>query len=178
MSLEENLPAPVTQPDSVASAGFEIAMKWGAALGGPEKLEVALRALEPQLKREHQMRLRQLENQRAQAEIEATTLKEAAEREAAASKAAAESQARDAERRRKHAFRVYSLIASVVLSLSMLAAGVWTARDQPWLATALCGPSLLSLAKLFLTQRSDSTDMRAVGRAARDATTAGTPPAP
>ncbi|MFH9663601.1 hypothetical protein ACH4NF_35600 [Streptomyces sp. NPDC017248] len=173
MSLEENLPAPVTQPDSVASAGLEIAMKWGAALGGPEKLEVALRALEPQLKREHQMRLRQLENQRAQAEIEAATIKETVEREAAAAKADAERQARDAERRRKHAFRIYTLIASVLLSLSMLAAGVWVAPDQPWLAIALCGPSLLSLAKLFLTQRSDPADMQAVGRAARDATTTG-----
>ncbi len=65
VSVEDgNIPAPPPQGDPVVAAGLEIAMKWGAALGGPEHLKVALQALEPQLKREHQLRLKQLEIQR------------------------------------------------------------------------------------------------------------------
>ncbi|MEV6738698.1 hypothetical protein AB0N14_17885 [Streptomyces sp. NPDC051104] len=178
MSLEEQRPVPAANDDPLILAGLEIAAKWGAALGGPEKLEVALRALEPQLKREHQIRLKQLENQRAQAERDAAAEREASQREAEAAKAASERAAREAERMRKHTYRMCTLGASVLIALAMLGGGIWIAPDQPWLATALCGPSLLALVKLFLTQRSDAADMKAVGRAARAASSAVSPPPP
>lgn len=154
--------APVPQPstDPVVTAGLEIAMKWGAALGGPEKLEVAFKALEPQLKREHQVRLRQLDNQRAEAERQHTA------------------EQAEAERRRNHTYRMSGLIAGVVLSLSMLVGGVLVAPDQPWLAAALCGPSLLALAKVFVLQRSDRGDMKGATRASQDAAAASAPPPP
>ena len=135
-----------------------------------------MRALEPQLKREHQIRLRHLDNQRAQAEWEAAAAREAAEREADAAKAASHRAAREAERVRKHVYRMSTLVASVLIALAMLGGGVWVAPDQPWLAVALCGPSLLALVKLFMTQRSEAADMRAASRTARDAANASAPP--
>ncbi|MFI5689317.1 hypothetical protein [Streptomyces sp. NPDC051636] len=178
MSPEEERPLPETRTDPVITAGMEIAATWGEALGGPEKLEVALRALEPQLKREHQIRLRQLDNQRAQAERNAAAEREAAQRGAEAAKADAERAAREAERIRKHNYRMATLGSSVLIALTMLGGGSWIASDQPWLATALCGPGLLALVKLFMTQRSDATDTKAVSRAARDAANAAVPPPP
>ncbi|MGV9313774.1 hypothetical protein ACWDR0_16525 [Streptomyces sp. NPDC003691] len=155
------LPGPAADPDPVVSAGLDIAMKWGAALGGPEQLKIAFEALEPQLKREHQIRLKQIEVRR-----------EAARQEAADARAAAELAA-DAEReQRRHSFRMASLYAGVTVSVAMLGAGVYVARDVWWLAVLLCGPSLIALAKIFVLRRSDAGDVRAVGRAARDATAA------
>ncbi|QCX74329.1 hypothetical protein C9F11_03130 [Streptomyces sp. YIM 121038] len=146
-------------------------MKWGAALGGPEKLEVAFKALEPQLKREHQVQLRQLDNQRAEAERQHAARQAEAERRHAARQA-------EAERRRNHTYRMSGLISGVLLSLSMLAGGVMIAPEQPWLAAALCGPSLLALVKVFVLQRSDRGDMKGVTRASQDAAAASAPPSP
>ncbi|MFJ4008198.1 hypothetical protein [Streptomyces sp. NPDC090026] len=177
MSPEENPRLPATQSaDPVISAGLEIAMKWGTALGGPEKLEVAFKALEPQLKREHQIRLRQLDNQRAQAERDASAAQAAAERTAAVARAEAERVAQEADRRRNHIYRMSGLICGVVICLALLGSGVAVAPDQPWLATLLCGPSLLALVKIFVLRRSDVDDIRATSRASRDAASASAPP--
>ncbi|WP_078504277.1 hypothetical protein [Streptomyces viridochromogenes] len=169
----DNHPAP--QEDPVIGAGLGIAAKWGAALG-PEKLEIALRALEPQLKREHQARMRQLDNIRAKEEREVAAAEAAAERAAALQKAEADRAIRDAERRRNHVYRMSGLIAGVVLSLALLGAGVVVAPDQPWLAAGLCGPSLLALAKIFVLRRSETHDMKASERAARQAAASASPP--
>jgi hypothetical protein len=148
VNVEGSDARPASTGDPVLSAGIEIAMKWGAALGGPEQLKVAFAALEPQLKREHQIRLKQLELQR-----------EAAERKA-----------REARERRLHTFRMASLYAGAVISVAMLCAGVYVARNVWWLATLLCGPSLIALVKIFVLRRSDSGDMAAVAAGSQRST--------
>jgi len=132
-------------------------MKWGAALGGPDQLKIAFEALEPQLKREHQLRLKQMEAQHRTAELKM--------------------QAELALR--AHRFHMTSLIVGAVLSVTMLAAGVYVAKDVWWLAAILCGPSLIALAKIVVLRRSDPGDMAAVAAAARGAmgaATQGQPP--
>ncbi len=99
-------------------------MNWGAALGGPEHLKVALQALEPQLKREHQ----------------------------------------------QHVFRMTGLYLGAVISVAMLSSGIYIAQDVWWLATLLCGPSLIAMGKIFVLRRSDGDDMTAVSRGTRTST--------
>lgn len=164
-------------PDPIIHAGLAIAAQWGEALGA-EKLEIALKALEPQLKREHQARMKQLDNQRALAEQQHVAAEAAASRTAEVEKNAGERAARDAERRRNHVYRMSGLVSGVVLSLALLSSGVVVAPTQPWLSACLCGPSLLALAKIFVLRRSDAGDIRASARAAREAATAATPPQP
>ncbi|MFI1400544.1 hypothetical protein [Streptomyces sp. NPDC020681] len=171
MSLEESSSAlPLPPGDPVVSAGMDIAMKWGAALGGPEKLKIAFEALEPQLKREHQIRLKQLEMQR-----------EAAEREAANTKATADREAREAQAKRQHVLRMTGLCVGAVISVVMLGAGIYVSKDVWWLAILLCGPSLLAMGKLYVLRRSDAEDMKDLSLSARGATNAAgqaQPPAP
>ncbi|MFI6009261.1 hypothetical protein ACIBAG_10560 [Streptomyces sp. NPDC051243] len=162
MSVENSGAVPVPRDDDpVISAGLEIAMKWGAALGGPEQLKVAFEALEPQLKREHQIRLKQLEAQR-----------DAAETKARAEREAAEHRARTERETRQHRFRMTSLVVGAVMSIAMLGAGVYVAKDVWWLAMVLCGPSLIAILKIIVLRRSDPSDMAAVAAAARGATNA------
>lgn len=130
MNLEDSNALPDPTGDPVVSAGIEIAMKWGAALGGPDQLKIAFEALEPQLKREHQIRLKQMELQR-----------ETAQREVAEATRTAEQTFREARERRQHIFRMASLCAGSIVSVTMLGAGVYVAKDVWWLATLLCGPS-------------------------------------
>ncbi|CAM5593080.1 hypothetical protein [Streptomyces purpurascens] len=159
MSVEESSGAPPVPPDDlVVSVGLEIAMKWGAALGGPEQLKVALAALEPQLKRDHQVRLRHLDMQR-----------DAAARKDENARAAAERELRLAREKRQHALRMTGLYMGAVISIAMLGAGIYVARDVWWLAIMLCGPSLIAMGKLYVLRRSDREDMRAVARSARSA---------
>lgn len=151
MNVENSSAMPLPRDDDpVISAGLEIAMKWGAALGGPEQLKVAFEALEPQLKREHQIRLKQLEAQ-----------KQAAEREARAEREI-----------RQYKLRMTSLIVGAVMSVAMLGAGVYVAKDVWWLAMVLCGPSLIAILKIIVLRRSDAGDMAAVAAAAKAATSA------
>ncbi|GAA3631953.1 hypothetical protein [Streptomyces iranensis] len=164
-------------PDPNINVGLAIAAQWGEALGA-EKLEIALKALEPQLKREHQARMKQLDNERALAAQQHAAAEAAASRAAEVEKAAGGRAARDAERRRNHVYRMSGLISGVVLSLALLGAGVVVAPTQPWLSACLCGPSLLALAKIFVLRRSDAEDIRASERAAREAATAVAPPRP
>ncbi|MEU4039102.1 hypothetical protein [Streptomyces collinus] len=162
MSVEDNSSAlPLPTGDPVVSAGLEIAMKWGAALGGPEQLKIAFEALEPQLKRDHQARLKRLEMQR-----------EAATRADENARAAAERKLRMVQEKRQHALWTARLCVGAVISITMLGAGVYVAKDVWWLAIMLCGPSLLAMGKLYVLQRSDTTDMDAVTRAARNANSA------
>ncbi|GAA0281127.1 hypothetical protein GCM10010302_18630 [Streptomyces polychromogenes] len=151
MSIENNSVAPVPRGDDpLLSAGLEIAMKWGQALGGPEQLQVALAALEPQLKREHQVRLKHLDMQEKRAER----------------------QTREAREIRNHRFRITSLVVGAVLSVAMLAGGVYVAKDAWWLASLLCGPSLISMAVISILRRHDNEAMKMVADTARRATNA------
>ncbi|MEV7793388.1 hypothetical protein AB0O68_15555 [Streptomyces sp. NPDC087512] len=149
MSIEGSSTAPAPRGDDpVVSAGLEIAMKWGQALGGPDQLKVALEALEPQLQREHQIRMKQLEIQAQKAEREA----------------------RQAREKRQHAFKMTSLVVGAVVSVAMLGAGVYVAKDAWWLATLLCGPSLIGMALIIILRRHDAEIMKAVTDAARRST--------
>lgn len=184
MTTEDEETLPATQPsatDAVVSAGLEIAIKWGAALGGPEKLDIALKALEPQLRRDHKERLLRLEMQREAAEATARATRLTAELAAREQRQAAVRASQERREERAHRRHMTGLIAGAVIAVAMLGAGVHVAKDAWWLATLLCGPSLLALAKVFVLRRSDSGDMDAVSRASRTSTNAATqaqPPAP
>lgn len=143
--------------DPMVAAGLEIAMKWGSALG-PDNLEVALKALEPELRRHHKERMTRLTLQRE----------------------AAQQAGQERSEERAHKRHVAGLVAGVYVAVAMLSAGVYVAKDAWWLAVVLCGPSLLALAKVFVLRRSDASDMTAVAQAARTSTNAagqGPPPA-
>ncbi|QOV38782.1 hypothetical protein IM697_10610 [Streptomyces ferrugineus] len=151
MTIENSSAVPAPRDnDPLVSAGLEIAMKWGQALGSPEQLKIALEALEPQLQREHQIRMKQLDMQAVKAEHEA----------------------RDKRDKRQHRFKTVSLIVGAVLSVAMLGAGVYVAKDAWWLATLLCGPSLIGMALVIILRRHDSAAIKAVADAARRSTSA------
>lgn len=135
------LPAPhSSDSDPVVVAGLEIATKWGSALVGADKLDVALKALEPEPRRHHKERMARLDMQR-----------EAAQHAVA-------------ERReeRAHLRHIAGLIVGGVVAVALLGAGVYVVKDAWWLSLLLCGPSLLALAKVFVLRRSDADGMKAV----------------
>ncbi|WP_344363516.1 hypothetical protein [Streptomyces gobitricini] len=134
---------------------MSIAAQWGAVLD-PQQLDVALKALEPQLRREHKERMFRLEMQQAAAETEAR-----AQREVAA-----------------HKRYMAGLVAGTLVAIGMLGAGVYVAKDSWWLSVLLCGPSLLALVKIFVLRRSDPADMEAVSVATRRGMNAAQPPGP
>lgn len=147
---EARLPATgSSDADPVLSAGLSIAKQWGEALG-PEQLRVALEALEPQLKRDHRALMKRLEMQAAQLEQEV----------------------RERREERAHRRHMAGLLAGSGVAVAMLGAGVYVASDAWWLATFLCGPSLLALAKVFVLRRSDQDDMKFLSRTARSSTNA------
>ncbi|MET9894397.1 hypothetical protein ABZZ47_30095 [Streptomyces sp. NPDC006465] len=151
MSVENSSSLPASGDDPLVSAGLSIAMKWGQALGDPQQLKVAMAGLEPQLKREHEIRMRQLGLQERKAEREAQASREV----------------------RQHRLRLTSLIVGAVTSIAMLGAGVYVAKDAWWLATLLCGPSLISMAAIIILRRYDAEAMKAVAQVAKRAIAAG-----
>lgn len=189
MSPEDHGALPVPQPqspsgentDPVLSAGLSIAMKWGVALG-PEKLEIALKALEPQLKRDHQALMHRIASEREAAERADAAASAAAERASSAAEAEAARRARENRDKRAHSRHMVGLTVGAVIAIAMLGAGVYVVKDAWWLAALLCGPSLLALAKIFVLRRSDPDDMKFVSAAARNATNAASqvqqPPVP
>ena len=130
------LPAP-QEDDPLLSAGLKIAMQWGQVLDG-DKLKVALKALEPQLKREHEIRMRQLDMQARRQEAE------------------------ERKEKRKHTLQMVGMISGAVVGAAMLAAGVYTVKDAWWLGILLCGPVFVAALKIFVLRRSDKSDMDAV----------------
>ncbi|MPY31311.1 hypothetical protein FNH09_08355 [Streptomyces adustus] len=142
---------PARQPsdnDAVLSAGASIAKQWKDL--GAEQLEVALRGLEPQLRREHREHMQSLAMQH-----------EAEQR-----------QHEDRLRARADRRQTVELITGAVVALAMLGAGVYVAPENGWLSALLCGPSLLALARVFVLRQSGPEDMRAVSLAGRLATNA------
>ncbi|MEV5770808.1 hypothetical protein AB0L49_06060 [Streptomyces antimycoticus] len=140
---------------------MSIAVQWGAALS-PEKLEIALKALEPQLRRDHQALMTRLDMQRAAAERADTTAATAAAREF-----------QDNQNRRKHVQHMSGLIVGAVIAVAMLAGGVYAAQHAWWLSAFLCGPSVYALVKIFVLRRSDPDDMKILAKGAGSATNAG-----
>lgn len=107
---------------------------------GPEHLSAAMQSLEPELRRSHRERMAQMQFQHE-----------------------------ERQQQRLHRRHMIDLTVGAVISMAMLGAGVYVAADTWWLATLLCGPSLLALAKVFVLRRSDPGDMRHLSRAARTA---------
>jgi hypothetical protein len=133
----------VSDPHGVAErgpiTGIEIATEWAKL--PPEHLQMALKALNPQLQREHEVRLEQIRIS-----------------------------AQSAQQIRQFRIQLYSLWAGLTISLVMLGASVYVAvNDQPWLALAFSGPSLLALTKLFVLRRTDPHDMSSMVRSQRSA---------
>lgn len=123
---------PIGGAERPPMTGIEIATEWAKL--PPEHLQVALKALNPQLEREHLARVEQMRIS-----------------------------AQNAQDLRQFRIQVYSLWAGFCLSLVMLGAAVFVAvNDQAWLALAFSGPSLLALTKIFVLRRSDSNDIRAM----------------
>ncbi|WP_225848196.1 hypothetical protein [Streptomyces sp. HPF1205] len=140
-------------------SALDLATQWASL--PPEHLRIALKALEPQLAREHELRLEQ---------------ERAAER---MNVALAENAAREGADRRAHIRYLSGLWAGLVISLFMLTGAVVVGTaGQPWLAAALSGPSMLALARIFVLRRSDPEDLREAGRVATGGTTPDTPPGP
>ncbi|WTW95378.1 hypothetical protein OG216_19240 [Streptomycetaceae bacterium NBC_01309] len=129
--------------------GLEIALQWSQL--PPEHLEIHLKALEPVLAREHEL---EMENARLTAA--------------------------DAKDARTHKLYMGGLIAGFVLAAGMLAGAVVVGlNDQPWLAAMLSGPSVLSLAALFVLRKVDSgaTRQSALAHNRALASSASPPPA-
>ncbi|RFC75491.1 hypothetical protein DXZ75_13335 [Streptomyces sp. AcE210] len=139
--------------------GLEIAMQWADLPA--EHLQVALKALEPQLKREHELRMAQ---QAALQQLELESLR---------------LQTREKAASRSHVLLITGLIAGFLLSAGMLAGAVVVGIEgHVALASMLSGPSVLALASLFVLRRSDATQTRAVARAQAAASQAAQAPPP
>ncbi|MFZ4184417.1 hypothetical protein ACOZCG_25375 [Streptomyces pseudogriseolus] len=127
MSSGSQLPAgQPSEDDAVLSAGARIVAQWRDL--GAEQLGVALRAMEPQLRREHRERMLGIELQR-----------EAEQR-----------QHEDRQRERAQGRHTVETVTGAVIALAMLGAAVYVAPVNGWLSALLCGPSLLALVKVFV----------------------------
>ncbi|MGW4541692.1 hypothetical protein ACWEOP_27985 [Streptomyces chartreusis] len=126
-------------PSAGRSSGLEIVLQWAQL--PPEHLEIALKAIEPELAREHEWRMEQ-----------------------------ARLKVLDTRDRRAHALYLGGLAAGFILAGGMLTGAVFVGMNgSPWLASLLSGPSLISLAGLFLLRRIDPAHARETGRAHRAA---------
>lgn len=149
MNTEGQLPADQRpDEDPMLAVGRYVASQWNTL--DPEHLSAAMRALDPELRRAHRERMTRLQLQH-EADIRAQ---------------------QERQERRQHQRSMASLIGGGTLSLAMLGGGVYVAADAWWLATLLCGPSLLAIAKVFVLRRSDPDDMRFMDRTARSSTNA------
>lgn len=133
------------EPDSRPQlTTLEIVLQWAQL--PPEHLAVAMKALEPELARQHE---RELE----QARLEAAEAKDA----------------------RAHKLYLGGLIAGFLLATGMLTGAVVVGvSGLPWLAASLSGPSVLSLAALFVLRKVDAGAARQSAASHRTALRAGT----
>ncbi|MGP8301973.1 hypothetical protein ACTPOK_29450 [Streptomyces inhibens] len=135
--------------------GLDIAMQWAELPA--EHMKIALDALEPQLRREHEMRVLQ---QKAEQKL---ALEQVRAQEAAA--------------KRAHVLYLTGLIAGFVIAVAMLSGAVVVGiNNQPWLAAMLSGPSVLALATIFVLRRSEQGQAHAVAAAQRSALNAAQQP--
>jgi hypothetical protein len=122
-----------------SSTALEIALQWSQL--PPEHLEIALRAMEPQLARDHDLKMEKLR-------LAAENKREA----------------------RTQTLYIAGLAAGFVIVVGMLGSAVIVGiNGQPWLAAMLAGPSVISLAGLFVLRRVDSTAARGAARTTRSA---------
>lgn len=138
-----------------AVSGLDIALEWAEL--PPEHLVAALKALEPQLAREHELKM-------SPARFEHEARME-------------ELKFQEVQAARVHSLYLSGLIAGFVMSAGMLVGSVLLGTSgYPWLSALLAGPSLLSLAAIFVLRRNDAAQMRAVARAQQAVLNAAVPP--
>jgi hypothetical protein len=139
-----------TSPQQPIPTGLEIAMQWAELPA--EHLQVALKALEPQLRREHELRMEQ-EKAVQKLELERMRLS-----------------SKEVQAKRSHALFMAGLVAGFVVTIGMLAGAVVVGvQGHVWLAAMLSGPSVLALAGLFVLRKTDTAQMGAVQRSQRSA---------
>ncbi|MGW9211328.1 hypothetical protein ACWGR4_30675 [Embleya sp. NPDC055664] len=115
-----------------ATSGAVIAAQWAGL--PPEHMRIALKALEPQLVRDHEVHLTQ----------------------------ARAAEARD--RRAFRLLMTGQVFGFVIALATMSAAAVVGVEGHVWLAAVLSGPSVIALAKLFVIRRTDNAEIRAAAR--------------
>jgi hypothetical protein len=147
------------QGGTSAPDGLEIAAEWAKLPA--EHLKVALKALEPQLVREHEYRMamaRESNERRERQDLANLRFEEA-------------------NARRAHRLHMTGMTSGFLITVSMLSGAVMVGtQGQPWLAAMLSGPSVLALATLFVLRRSDTVQAAAVSRFGREALNAAAPP--
>ncbi|MFE1131288.1 hypothetical protein ACFW6R_32005 [Streptomyces albidoflavus] len=155
--MTEGLPVS-GQGSPVFAHGLQVAREWGAL--GAEGLEVALKAMDAQLAREHDLAVMKLKAEQQYAEI------------------AAHKEREDADRRLVRT----RLVVGCVMALVMMGTGIAVATYAWWLSALLCGPSLLALTHVLVLGRNDPGALRYIAGASRQATDAAAaahpPPAP
>ncbi|MFF8359509.1 hypothetical protein ACF063_39310 [Streptomyces chartreusis] len=155
-------------------AALNIAAQWSAL--PPEHLREALAALDPQLAREHELRMRAQDAREKRMATEAEIAK--AHAKAELEKIRADAAAVETRLKRAHTYRMAGLAAGLTISIAMLIASVLVAPHGPWLSCLFAGPGLLALVKIFVLLKSDPEDMRQTARAAQSALAAAVQPAP
>ncbi|KOU30192.1 hypothetical protein ADK53_28655 [Streptomyces sp. WM6373] len=130
-------------------SGLDYALQWAQLPS--DHLQIALKALEPELKRTHEFRMQQ-DAHRQELELERLRL-ESAQKQLQDQLTFDETQAK-----RSHTLYMVGLIAGFVISAGMLTAAVIVGiNNQPWLAAMLAGPSVISIASLFVLRKNDKT---------------------
>ncbi|MGW6877116.1 hypothetical protein ACWGF3_13370 [Streptomyces xanthophaeus] len=146
--------------------GLAYALQWSQLPA--EHLQITLKAIEPELKREHELRMER-ETHKQELEIERIRLA------SARSQLAFDEQ----QAKRGHTLYLVGLVAGFLLSTGMLVGAVIVGlNNQPWLSALLAGPSLLALATLFVLRKNDRTLNAGAEQNARRALNASQQPAP
>lgn len=154
--MTQEIGSETKQPTSL-----EIALQWAAYPA--EHLELALKALEPQLKREHAYRMEQEAHKQA-LQLEKLRV-EAAQKQVEAQLAFDERQDK-----RTHALYMGGLIVGFLVCAGAFAGAVYVGmNDHPWLAGMLSGPSVIALVTLFVLRQNDRTLNTAAARSHRQA---------
>ncbi|MGW9374078.1 hypothetical protein ACWGVR_29190 [Streptomyces xanthophaeus] len=150
--------------------GLAYALQWSQLPA--EHLQITLKAIEPELKREHELRM---ERETHKQELEIERIRLASARSQLTDQLAFDEQ----QAKRGHTLYLVGLVAGFLLSTGMLVGAVIVGlNDQPWLSALLAGPSLLALATLFVLRKNDRTLNAGADQNARRALNASQQPAP
>ncbi|MGW3117290.1 hypothetical protein ACWDBW_09095 [Streptomyces sp. NPDC001107] len=108
-------------------------------------MKTALKAVEPQLRREHELAM---EKERVAREIQIERM---------------HLEARQADASRTHLLFLLGLIAGFILAAEMLTGAIIVGtHGEAGLAALLAGPSLVTLAGIFVLRRKETSDTNAV----------------
>lgn len=148
----------------IIPSGQQIAIEWSRL--SPDRLKIALEALEPQLQREHE-----LTNSLLQRDTELR--KAETKREVRLAELAQE------EGNAKRAHELYTLglkFGFAISGASLAAAVVMGILNHTWLASILSGPGALAMASIFVLRKNDKEASRALAKAIGKAKSPGDDP--